>query len=513
MTRNGVPPTPKPLVQSLLISRGRSLFQIEPRAVLMATALFATFSVLLGFVQFGTPSLADNDGFYHMRMAALMRQYGLHIPFSWLPQSILSPDAFYDHHLLYHAYLSLFAVGSDQAMLIAAKFASIFMPAAAFVAIWWLLRGQRVRWASIWALGLLAVSEAFLYRMSMPRAQSASLLVLALGLHWLLQRKYWPLIPLGFVYVWLYNAFPLLLVVGGVVAIATFLTERRLEWRALVFPASGLALGLLINPYFPQNITFIINHLLPKLGESTVSVGNEWYPYDTWALIGNSGFALAACVLGAFALGWRGQKIDRAALAAFGLSLVFGFMLFKARRFVEYFPPFALIFAALSINPLLDGFARPSRRLIPIGLVAILSVPLIITLTQARAAMADQTKPAETYAAASYWLAQYARPGAKIFQTDWDDFPRLFFYNTTSVYTIGLDPTYLELYDADLYATWVKITQGKVKTASAAIRSDFGGDYVLTDLKHTAFINQAKNDPGLTEVFRDKFSLVYAVAP
>jgi len=513
MTRVDVPPPLTPRGHSPLISRGRSLFQIEPRTLLKAAALFALFSVLLGFVQFGTPSLADNDGFYHMRMAALMRQYGLRIPFIWLPQSILSPTAFYDHHLLYHAYLSLFAVGSDQAMLIAAKFASIFMPAAAFVAIWWLLRGQRVRWAAIWAFGLLAVSEAFLYRMSMPRAQSASLLVLALGLHWLLQRKYWPLIPLGFLYVWLYNAFPLLVVVGGVVAIATFMTERRFEWRALVFPAIGLILGLIINPYFPQNITFIINHLLPKLGESAVSVGNEWYPYDTWALISNSGFALAAFILGAFALGWRGQKIDRGALAAFGLSIVFAVMLFKARRFVEYFPPFALIFAALAINPLLERITRLDRRLIPIGLVAILIVPLIITLTQARAAMAEQTKPAETYAAASYWLAQYAPPQAKIFQTDWDDFPRLFFYNTTSLYTIGLDPTYMQLYDSELYDTWVKITQGKVKTASAVIRSDFAADYVLTDLAHNAFINQAKTDPGLTEVFRDKFSVIYAVAP
>lgn len=76
--------------------------------------MFALFSLLPGFVQFGTPSLADNDGFYHLRMGALMRQSGLRIPFIWLPQSILRPEACY-----------------DQAMLIAAKFASIFMPAAA----------------------------------------------------------------------------------------------------------------------------------------------------------------------------------------------------------------------------------------------------------------------------------------------------------------------------------------------------------------------------------------------
>jgi len=40
MTRTGVPPTPKPLDQLLLIGRGRSPFQIEPRAVLTAAALF-----------------------------------------------------------------------------------------------------------------------------------------------------------------------------------------------------------------------------------------------------------------------------------------------------------------------------------------------------------------------------------------------------------------------------------------------------------------------------------------
>lgn len=38
-----------------------------------------------------------------------------------------------------------------------------------------------------------------------------------------------------------------------------------------------------------------------------------------------------------------------------------------------------------------------------------------------------------------------------VFQTNWDDFPRLFFYNSASVYTAGLDPTYLQLYDAELY--------------------------------------------------------------
>jgi hypothetical protein len=490
--------------------------RIDARALLTGAVLFALFSALFAFVQFGTSALADNDGFYHLRMAALIRQYGLRVPFTWLPLSILNPQAFYDHHLLYHVYLSLFTGGSDQAMLIAAKWASVFMPAAAFVAIWWLLRGQQVRYAAIWALGLFAVSEAFLYRMSMPRAQAASLLVLAVGLHWLLQRKFVWLIPLGFLYVWLYNAFPLLIAIAVVYVVAAFLTERRIEWKAVIYPGVGIVLGLIINPYFPQNIAFIVNHLVPKIGELGVSVGNEWYPYDTWVLIENSGFAIAAFLIGVFALIWRGQKFNRATLTAFALSVLFGLLTFKSRRFIEYFPAFALIFSALAIGraanlPMPVADLR-HQQWYPIGLLAILTVPLIITLTQARSVLADQSKPAETYAAASYWIAQHAEPGALIFQTDWDDFPRLFFYNPANVYTIGLDPTYMQLYDAALYDEWVRITQGKVVRPSDQIRSRFGGEYVITDLQHTAFLEQAKNDPGLKEVFRDRFAVVFEVS-
>lgn len=516
MTQIDVPPAPAQLPpqlpaqlrESLSASRRRSSTVFDPRILLAAASLFALFAVLFAFIQFGTSGLADNDGFYHIRMGALIRQSGLRVPFVWLPLTILNPSAFYDHHLLFHIYLSLFAGGSDQALIVAAKFASIFMPAAAFVAIWWLLRGQRVHGASIWALGLFAVSQAFLYRLSMPRAQAASLLVLALGVHWLLQRRFVWLIPLGFAYVWLFDGFPILIVIGAVYAAAAFVTERRVEWQAIAFPSIGLALGLIVNPYFPQNVTFIVEHLAPKIGEYGANVGNEWYPYDTWVLIENSGFALAAFLLGALALGWRGQKIDRGTLTAFGLSVMFGLMLFKSRRFVEYFPAFALIFAAISLGQIA---ALSDRRLFPIGLSAILVVPLIITLTQARTAMADQTQPPETYAAASYWLAKNTPPDSLVFQTDWDDFPRLFFYDTSNIYTVGLDPTYMQLYDADLYDTWVKITQGEIDRPSQIIRSRFGGQYVLTDLQHTAFLATAQADPDLKEVFRDRYAVIFAV--
>jgi hypothetical protein len=490
----------------------------------LATAVFLLLIFVAGFaiVQYATPALPGNDGYYHMKMGYLIRTEGLVPAFPYLPYTILNETAYYDHHLLYHVFLALFAttdpaLDGGLALTQGAKLASIVMPSLAFLAIWWLLRGQKVPVAAVWAIGLFAVSEAFLYRMSMPRAQSMSLLLLVLGLHWLLQGKYKYLLPLGFVFVWAYNAFPLLIAVAGTYAIATFMLERRFAWQALVYPAIGIALGLIINPYFPQNIDFIVGHLLPKVGESSTPVGNEWSPYRTWTLVENSGVAFMAVLAGILALGWREKRLDKPNLVALGLTVLFGYMLFESRRFIEYFPPFALIFFALSAAPILRewlaewGEKRPYLlQLAPVAMLLLLAYPLYVGLTDARELVADSS-PADRYADATIWLHDNTPDGTILFQTDWDDFTRLFFYNTNAVYTVGLDPTFMELQDEALFDRWVEITRGRVEQPGAAIRDEFGAAYVFSDLNHDDFMDEAEDDPLLQEVYRDEYAVVYQV--
>ena len=491
---------------------------------LLATAVLLLLIFVAGFavVQYATPGLAGNDGYYHIKMAYLIRQQGLTPAFPYLPFTILNEAAFYDHHLLYHVFLALFAttdpaLDGGLALTQGAKLGSVIMPSLAFLAIWWLLRGQKVPYAAVWAIGLFALSEAFLYRMSMPRAQSLSLLLLVLGLHWLLHGKYKWLLPLGFVFVWAYNAFPLLLVMAGVYAIAAFMLERRIVWQAVLFPAVGIGLGLLINPYFPQNIDFIIGHLLPKVGESSTRVGNEWSAYRTETLLSNSGLAFAAVLMGVLALGWQEKRLNKASLTALGLVIIFGYMLFESRRFVEYFPPFALIFFALSAAPLLRDWVREWSKkhpnliqLIPLTLLILLAYPLYITLNDARDLITD-SKAADRYADATIWLHDNTAEGTMIFQTDWDDFTRLFFYNSDAIYTAGLDPTFMELQDEAFFEQWVEITRGRIDNPGAIIRDEFGATYVFSDLNHDDFIETAEADPLLHEVYRDDYAVIFAV--
>jgi hypothetical protein len=120
-------------------------------------------------------------------------------------------------------------------------------------------------------------------------------------------------------------------------------------------------------------------------------------------------------------------------------------------------------------------------------------------------------KPYGLYANASMWLAENTTAGERIFQTDWDDFPRLFFYNSRNTYLIGLDPTYMQLYSPELYALWVDITKGRVSDPSQEIADRFGAKYIITDLQHKDFIDEAEDDPGLERVYRDGQALIYQV--
>jgi len=93
------------------------------------------------------------------------------------------------------------------------------------------------------------------------------------------------------------------------------------------------------------------------------------------------------------------------------------------------------------------------------------------------------------------------------------DFPRLFFHNTWNTYLIGLDPTYLHLKDPDLYDLWVDITRGKEKEPSVQIYERFAAEYVITDLAHDGFIDQASEDSGMEELYRDEEAVIYRIQP
>jgi hypothetical protein len=94
-------------------------------------------------------------------------------------------------------------------------------------------------------------------------------------------------------------------------------------------------------------------------------------------------------------------------------------------------------------------------------------------------------------------------PAQLVFNTDWDDFPRLFYYDPSHNYVSGLDPTYLFDRDPALSKLYDRITLGDEEDPGPLIRDRFGARFVFTDNAHDKFFNNAIESGWFDIVYED----------
>ena len=94
-------------------------------------------------------------------------------------------------------------------------------------------------------------------------------------------------------------------------------------------------------------------------------------------------------------------------------------------------------------------------------------------------------------------------PGQLVFNTDWDDFPRLFYFDPTHYYVSGLDPSYLFEKNRDLSRLYDRITLGQQDDPGPLIRDRFGARYVFSDNGHHDFFEKARLSGWFDIVYED----------
>ncbi|MCA1556794.1 MAG: hypothetical protein LC747_08915, partial [Acidobacteria bacterium] len=211
----------------------------------------------------------------------------------------------------------------------------------------------------------------------------------------------------------------------------------------------------------------------------------------------------------------------------------------RYRRFAEYWPPFAVLFAAFTLQtvferarsayshlpadvldelePFLDhpagsvtargaatGWSETNKTFAACIVAVLLMVPVIAMITAETREIAT-TAPHAEYTRGIEWMRTHVPAGQVIFNTDWDDFPKLFYYDPTHSYVSGLDPTYLYDKDSALSRLYEDITLGRNKDPGPAIRDRFGARYVFTDNEdvHNDFYDAAMDSGWFDEVYTD----------
>jgi hypothetical protein len=499
---------------------------IQP--VLVYIALLAYF----GGISFLTDGFSGNDSYFHIKYAWLLWKDGRLWDFPWL-QGTLFRNGWIDHEFLYHLILIPFTWLGD--LIIAAKAAAVFWAATALFAAYLLIRSfgggdafwRRFAW--IWAIALLASSPTMLFRLSTTRVQSVSLLFIIFAIFLMEKERHRWLLPLGFLYAWLYNGSVILLPIAVLHALTHWVMNRRFVWLPCLYAAIGLVLGFVLNPYFPGNVFFLWSHLQEYLLRPTpVPVSIEWIDYPSWILFDTCRVAWIFMLAGILALSSQGRVLSRRSLAFFFINLLVLVMFFRARRFVEYWPIFAVLFSAsalqesrLSLLALVEAsFPRIDRenwkivRLASLsGLIVVLSVVAVIS---AQRAMKDirEMPPVNRFVEAANWLKANTPKDAIIFNAQWDIFPDLFYYDHHNRWVAGLNEAFVYYLEPRLWQLYRGIASGVLPDTARYVKKDFRADYVLA-LKRAKGVTEAAKNPenGLELAWEDSQTIIYRVHP
>jgi hypothetical protein len=542
-TPGAVPVTtsPGPTTKSLT---WREYLETE-RAVRVIYFVFGVISIclLMTFLQTRTDAICcgDWDGYYHIRWSWLIWEnfkHGHWLPtFDWLPLTVLNPQEYADHHFLFHLLQIPFLWFFEPVT--AAKVAAVVYSTLAISSVYWLLFRYNVKYLLVWLLAILTCANMFYYRMNMAKAPPLTIIITVIGIYLLFERKYVWLMPLMFAFVWTYSLFPILWLAAIFWTVVIIWNERRLEWRPVIYTTAGMILGNIINPYFPHNLWLFYEHFKTKLavaGNYAVSVGGEWYPYSGLELLSNFPIALTAMLIGYVLFMPKNKMLPEKATFFLMFASVLLLGQFISKRYAEYFPPFAILFAAFSwqafarpaavelpdefrrdIQPYLDA-PKPTERqawweatkTAAVWVVAILLFGwFFINMKGFHSYGFDQSGLVETihenedndrYARTMAWANQNIPPGERIFNCNWDDFPKLFYFDQKHSYVYGLDPNYLYSKNPDLYRLLMDITNAKADDPGPVIREKFGARWVFADARENLDLVAKLLDSGWAEM-------------
>jgi hypothetical protein len=510
-------------------------FQInneKGRLIAKGALLFlASFSLFLWLQS--SPSFIDPDSFFHTKMALLMKDgHFLLKQFPWLQLTVLK-DNFTDQHFLYHLLLIPFVSMELFSPVFGVKLATALFASFAAVIFFLILRSQKIAYALPWTL-LLLVQSPFLFRLSLPKANALSMCLLLIGISTLFKKNRFFLFSISFLYVWTHGSFPLIAIAAFLFDLSTVTAQPRekgFPFKNSLISLSGIACGIIFNPYFPQNLEFYryqIFEIAVRGYTNIIQVGAEWYPYDFFDLLGASSLLWMALLFALLSLPLALKKKCRGALPLFGMGVLLFGMTLRSSRNVEYFIPIALLFSAMSINSFIaaDGglaelrkfleefFRKRKTLLYGLAVFSGLFIPFAVIrdITSVKKTL-DRGFPITKFKSASEWLSTHSEPGTILFHSHWDMFPILFFHNSNNFYLGGLDPVFTYLKNKTAYEAWQDIGDGR-KTGE-----EFNRTY-LTFFSNAKFAFVEKNrDIALNarlkwsklfeKVYEDEESIIY----
>lgn len=484
--------------------------------------LFLYVACLFGATALFQDGLFERDGYYHARLARMMPERGLSRHFPWTQISTWK-DGYCDKEFLYHLAMMPFAqIGKEP--IFGARLFAVLLSVAVMVTLFCVLRANRARWPAFFAALPLAMGGLFIARLGMIRSHVLSMLLILIGVHFLLGRKWRSLFVLGFVYAWSYTVPFVLLMTAVPFVLGRWLGRGGLDWRSVAAAGAGSTLGLAIHPYTPITLESILTYVqvfrlgLQGAATSGFELGNEIYPYPLPVFFNIYPLVLITVpLLAAFAVVLR-RRLAPGTVGAVLSSLFWFGMTMASPRFAEYSVLLLTVALALLCR---DASAsegdfpfrllrdRRARLAILAGALGALACFHVYSMTfyvryQTKAA------PPRFFRGASDWMARHLAPGETVINLFWDDFPELFYDAPRQYYLWGLDPTYTIRSDRERAIDLERMRQGKQPLNGRAMQAMFLSRHLVLRAGRAGRYPELRPPP-FTEVFRDGSAVIFRI--
>lgn len=459
----------------------RSRFWLEWLGAFLFCAAFCAY------FQFQTPFLPEEDGYYHIKFAWLLRHHGLFLDgFPWAHFSLWR-KGFSDGALFFHLLLIPFTF-VDLAL--GGKMAAVMMSAFMFSSFFAILTLNRVRARFYWFWLLLLGGGYFWWRMMVPRPQVLSATLLLWSLHFLLNDKIRAFMALSFLYPLSYVAAFLPQVFSVTRWVYLKSTLKRANTRLVLAGLGAYALAMLAHPYFPKNLTFfyvqngyVMFHGLTQ--KVDLSLGGEIFPLDTRQFVGVH-LPLIVHLLGlALVFMHRRTALSERTRTMFLVALITILMTCASKRFVEYSVPVTTLFCALLFTDVFAGYTSGdfTREYGRAGRA--FAIAWLLTMAGATGAEAWIVRREFTNVKAPRFrelaaaLAVAAPPGELIYTCDWDEPPQLLFFNDQHRYPVIMDPTFMHYWDPAIWQQWTDLANARLAPAETArtLKETFGARF------------------------------------
>jgi hypothetical protein len=470
---------------------------IGPAGILVR---IAGFIILVGLIQGLIPYPLDDDTAYHFAVARLIREHGILQSFPWTRFS-WQFDHYADKEFLFHL---LFVPFTGFGYEVASRVVGTIGGAAILTALWVILRGERVRFAGLWALLPLGTT-IFLYRFCQVRPHLVSI-ALALLLLWAYCRR--RLLLLGcvaIIYPLCYVAFwqiPLLLVLaaeGG-----RLLSGERWRWQPPAVLAAGIAVGIVLHPNSWNLLQINWIHMADILFRNAwghhveFNMGEEFEPFTLSVWLKE--MTIPTLAMGGALLGvWRARRED-GFLPVAGLALLLFLLLtLRTNRFLEYSVPLAFLTLALTARQTGRGWLLPLFAAISLVWTLLLGRPLLAYLGSSQPRIWQLDK------GVARTIAGLVPVGSPVFTCGWEYTGTLMAEMPDRLYLVALDPTLLYKRNPGLYDLWYRTLKDAPANSAEVVRKNFASRYVVC-LDHSTlhpFFDALAADPGARVLYSD----------